>query len=180
MSIRSGSAGKDRPAIRNILVTFQFIIATGLVFVSFTVFSQLQYMRSKDKGFKTEGLLLVENVDDMKEHAETFRTLVEQQSIVISSSFCTRTPASNTLVMGTYQNPTTHKNMSIQMFPSDDKYISTLGMHLATGRNFNKNLRSDTNSLILNESAVAAPRPFQPRRHPHQRQPARHRRRKRF
>jgi putative ABC transport system permease protein len=162
LTIRSGSAGKDRPAIRNVLVTFQFIIATGLVFVSITVFSQLQFMRSKDKGFRSEGLLLVDNIDAMKDHAEAFRTLVEQQSVVISTSFCTRTPASNTLVMGTYQNPSTHKNMSIQMFPSDDRYISTLGMHLASGRNFDKNLRSDTNSLILNESAVAALGLFNP------------------
>jgi putative ABC transport system permease protein len=52
--------------------------------------------------------------------------------------------------------------MFIQEFPVDEHYISTLGLHLADGRNFSKNLLSDTNSLILNESAVAALGLFHP------------------
>ncbi len=162
LTIRSSGAGKDRPAIRNVLVTFQFAIATGLVFVSFTVFSQLKYIRTKDKGFRSEGLLVVDNIGPLKEHAEAFRQLVAQQASVVSTSFCTRTPAGSTLVMGTYTNPATNKNMSIQDFPGDDHYIATLGMRLTSGRNFNKNLLSDTNSLILNESAVAALGLFNP------------------
>jgi putative ABC transport system permease protein len=52
--------------------------------------------------------------------------------------------------------------MFIQEFPVDDHYISTLGLHLNEGRNFNKDLLSDTNSLILNESAVSALGLFHP------------------
>ncbi|HEV9035967.1 MAG TPA: ABC transporter permease [Puia sp.] len=162
LTIRSSGAGKDRPAIRNILVTFQFAIATGLVFVSFTVFSQLNFMKTKDKGFNSDGLVVIDNVGDLKDHAEAFRQLVQQQAAVVSASFCGRTPAGNSIIMGTYLNPATNKNMSIQQFPGDDQYIATLGMRLVGGRNFEKNLISDTNSLILNESAVAALGLFHP------------------
>ncbi|HVS95648.1 MAG TPA: ABC transporter permease [Puia sp.] len=162
LTVRSGSAGKDRPVIRNILVTFQFAIATGLVFVSFTVFSQLRFMKTKDKGFNSEGLVVVENIGELKDHAEAFRQMVEQQAPVVSASFCQRTPAGNSIIMGTYMNPATKKNMSIQQFPGDESYLTTMGMRLISGRNFEKSLASDTNSLILNESAVAALGLFHP------------------
>jgi putative ABC transport system permease protein len=54
------------------------------------------------------------------------------------------------------------QDMTLQTFPVDDQYISTLEMQLTNGRNFNKNLITDTNSLILNESAVAALGLFDP------------------
>ena len=162
LTIRSSSAGKDRPAIRNILVTLQFAIATGLVFVSFTVFSQLRFMKTKDKGFNSDGLVVIDNINKLNDHADAFRQMVEQQASVVCVSFCNRTPAGNSISMGTYLNPATKKNMSIQQFAGDDRYLTTLGMHLMSGRNFEKSLASDTNSLILNESAVAALGLFHP------------------
>jgi putative ABC transport system permease protein len=162
LAIRSGSTGKDRPGIRNVLVTFQFIIATGLVFVSFTVYSQLQFMKTRDKGFRTEGLIVVEQLDSLKGHAQAFQQMVEQQALVVGTSFCNRTPAGHSLMSGTIENPNTKKSMSIQEFNVDDRYVATLGMLLTGGRNFNKQLMSDTNSLILNESAVAALGLFHP------------------
>ncbi|HEY8971563.1 MAG TPA: FtsX-like permease family protein, partial [Puia sp.] len=50
----------------------------------------------------------------------------------------------------------------IQSFPVDDRFLTTMGMRLVEGRNFNRDLITDTNSLILNESAVAALGLFNP------------------
>jgi putative ABC transport system permease protein len=161
--IRStGSTGRNKPWLRNSLVTLQFIIATGLLFVTLVVYAQLQYMNKKDKGLRTDGVVMVNNIDALKDRANAFRQLVDQQSQVASTSFCVRAPAGNSVVMGSYRTATMPQNMFMQTFPVDDNYISTLGIHLADGRNFNKNLLSDTNSLILNESAVAALGLFKP------------------
>ena len=70
--------------------------------------------------------------------------------------------------------------MTIQDFPGDDRYISTLGIRLTEGRNFNKQLLSDTNALILNESAVAALGLFKPLGTIINGSAKSHRRRKRF
>ncbi len=161
--VRSTSGtGKNNPLLRNSLVTIQFAIATGLLFVSLVVFSQLQYMSKKDKGLRTEGVVMVENAGDMKDRAVAFRQLVNQQSQVASTSFCVRAPASNVVAMGAFRTATMQKNAFLQTFPVDDNYISTFGIHLMDGRNFNKDLLSDTNSLILNESAVAELGLFKP------------------
>jgi putative ABC transport system permease protein len=143
-------------------VTLQFVIATGLLFVSLVVYAQLQYMNKKDKGLRTEGIVMIDNIDALKDRADAFKQLVDQQSQVASTSFCMRAPAGNSLVVGSYRTATMPKNLFVQTFPVDDSYISTLGIRLADGRNFSKNLLSDTNSLILNESAVAALGLFKP------------------
>ena len=161
-STTTAGSGNGNAGIRNGLVTLQFVIATGLVFLSFVVYSQLLYMKNKDKGFQSDGILLVENIGDMNSRASAFQQLIAQQAQVESSSFCQRTPAGNSIVMFSYRTPTMPKDMSIQTFPVDDRYISTMGMHLVDGRDFNKHLISDTNSLILNESAVAALGLFRP------------------
>lgn len=162
LTIRSSGTGREHAGMRNILVTLQFVIATGLVFVSFIVYSQLNFMKNKDKGFVSQGLVVVDNIGELKDHAETFRQMVDQQSAVVSTSLSNRIPAGNSVSMGTYEIPKTRKTISIQEFGADDKYLNTMGMQLLNGRNFEKGLQSDTNSLILNESAVAALGLFHP------------------
>ncbi|HEV2480110.1 MAG TPA: FtsX-like permease family protein [Puia sp.] len=162
LTIRSSGTGRERAGIRNVLVTLQLAIATGLVFVSFIVYSQLHFMKEKDKGFASQGLLIINNTAELNDHAEAFRQMVARQSAVVSTSFSNRIPAGNSISMGTYEMPKTKKWLSIQNFPADEHYIDAMGMHLISGRNFERNLLSDTNSLILNESAVAALGLFNP------------------
>jgi putative ABC transport system permease protein len=155
-------SGKANGRVRSVLVIFQFMVAAGLVFVSFVIYAQLQYMKNKDKDLSTQGVLTINNLYTMGNRTPAFRQVVEQQAQVVSTSFCNRAPADNSIVMYTYKTPAMPKPMTIQTFPVDARYIQTLGIHLSSGRNFDKNLISDTNSLILNESAVAALGLFDP------------------
>lgn len=158
----TAGTGKNRPGLRNALVTIQFTIAIGLLFTSFVVFNQLKYMRTKDKGFRSQGVVLIENINALKDRADAFRLLIQEQSQTVSTSFCYRTPAGHGISMGAYRTAAMQQSLFIQNFEVDDHYISTLGLRLADGRDFNKNLLSDTNSIILNESAVAALGLFRP------------------
>jgi putative ABC transport system permease protein len=161
--VRSTSGtGRNRPILRNTLVTLQFAIAIGLLFVSFVVYSQLEYMRTKDKGFRSDGVVVIQNAGELKDRLDAFRQLIDQQSQVASTSLCSRIPAGNSIIMGSYKTSDMQQPLFIQEFPVDERYISTLGLHLDDGRNFSKGLLSDTNSLILNESAVAALGLFHP------------------
>jgi putative ABC transport system permease protein len=157
----AGRTGRSNARTRNILVLVQFSIAAALVFASFVVHSQLQYINDKDKGLRTEGVLLVDNLDGLR-NQEAFRELIQQQSQVISTSFCNRTPAGKSIAMATFRTAAMKENMTLQIFPVDDEYLTTMGIRLSEGRNFDRRLITDTNSLILNESAVAALGLFNP------------------
>ena len=51
--------GKRKQSSRNILVTFQFAISTGLIISCLVIYSQMQFVRKKDKGFDEKNLLVV-------------------------------------------------------------------------------------------------------------------------
>jgi putative ABC transport system permease protein len=163
LTLRSltSQAGKANPKVRNILVLVQFSIAAALVFASFVIYSQLQYINHKDKGLREEGVLLVDHLQNLRS-VDAFRQLIEQQSQVVSTSFCNRTPAGKSIWMATYRTATMKDVMTVQTFPVDDGYLPTMGMRLTEGRNFDRRLITDTNCLILNESAVAALGLFHP------------------
>ncbi|GGB15929.1 ABC transporter permease [Puia dinghuensis] len=168
LTVRStAGSGRNTPRLRNSLVTLQFAIAIGLLFVSLVVYSQLQYMKNKDKGFRSDGVILLQDVQalnnlDITRKFQTLRHLIDQQSQVTSTSLCAGAPTGSTLMRGSYRTAAMQKEVLLQTFPVDERYITTLGLHLTDGRNFDKNLLSDTNSLILNESAVAAMGLFKP------------------
>jgi len=141
--VRSTSGtGRNRPILRDILVTLQFAIAIGLLFVSFVVYSQLQYMKTRDKGFRSDGVVVVQNLGGINSGVNAFRELIDRQSQVTSTSLCTRTPAGNNISMGQYQTRDMTQGLFIQEFPVDDRYIPTLGLHLTDGRNFEKDQQS--------------------------------------
>lgn len=161
--VRSTSgSGRNRPLLRNSLVTLQLAIAIGLLFVSFVVYAQRQYMKNKDKGFRSDGVVVINNAGDLKDRADVFRQLIDQQPQVAATSLCDRVPAGHSISVGSVRTSTMEKPLIFQQFTVDDHYLSTLGLHLDEGRNFNKDLLSDTNSLILNESAVSALGLFHP------------------
>ncbi len=142
--------------LRSGLVVLQFAIAAGLVLSSIVVYQQLQYMQHKDMGFDTEGVMVIENAGALKEKAEAFRTLAEQQSQVERTGFSARTPTGSGVWMYTYQTPQMKESITMQTFPVDDQFLPTLGMRIAEGRNFSREMGSDSSAVIINEAAVKA------------------------
>ena len=180
--VRSTSGtGRNRPILRNTLVTLQFAIAIGLLFVSFVVYSQLQYMKTKDKGFRSDGVVVIENAGELKDRLDAFRQLIEQQSQVASTSLCSRTPAGNSIVMGSYNTSGIATALRfIQEFPVDDHYIATLGLQPCRRPELFQKSLVRYQFPYPERIRRVRPGPFPSNRRHHQRKPTRHRRRKRF
>ena len=145
---------KGNKNFRSALVVFQFTLAIGLIIATIVMYSQLNYMQHKDKGFDEEGVLVINGVGALGDKAEAFRQALAGRSEVVSTSFNSREPAGKSVWMYTYQTPGMKESLTIQTFPADEDYIPTLGMHLLQGRNFSKQLATDSNAAILNEAAV--------------------------
>ena len=145
---------KGNKNFRSALVVFQFTLAIGLIIATLVMYNQLSYMQHKDKGFDEQGVLVINGVGALGNKAEAFRQALAGRSEVVSTSFNSREPAGKSIWMYTYQTPGMKESVTIQTFPADEDYIPTLGMHLLQGRNFSKQLATDSNSAILNEAAV--------------------------
>ena len=142
--------------LRGSLVVFQFVIAISLIISSLIVFKQLNYMQEADKGFEQNGVLVIENMKDLGNNAKAFKKEIERFPQVKLTSFNDRMPAGNSIWMSTFKTPEMEKGLMVQTFPGDENYLSTLGFRLIKGRNFSKDLPSDTSAVLLNQSAVKA------------------------
>lgn len=142
------------PRSRSTLVVVQFAIAIVLIISSLVVLRQLDFLRMTDKGFDHEGVVVVDDVDDLGTQAEAFRQQIEQIPQVVSTSVAGRVPLGSGLRMYTYRTPAMSESVTIENFNADHRYVPTLGMRMVAGRNFSGDLASDSSGAILNEAAV--------------------------
>ncbi|MEO1263879.1 MAG: ABC transporter permease [Bacteroidota bacterium] len=157
VKILQGKFGlRGNARLRGGLVVFQFAIAISLLVGTTVVYRQLAYMQNMDKGFEQEGVLIVTNTKKLGSQKEAFRQEVERLPQVAATSYNDRMPGGNFLWMYTYQTPDMDNSITVQTFPADENYVGTLGLRLQAGRNFSKDIASDSTAVILNEAAVSA------------------------
>lgn len=155
--IQRGSNGVQ---LRRVLVVVQFMISVSLVAGTLIVISQLRYMQSRELGF-TNDEVFVMNVARAKpadgNAYEAFVHELKSHSLVKEVSFCNALPAvSGWRGQWAYPEGKEDANHLVEMqyIAADDKYLTTLGLTLVAGRNFDPNRKSDEEALIVNEEAV--------------------------
>ncbi len=153
-TIKGNFTAKGNKRLRGGLVSLQFCIAIALIVSSLIVYQQLRYLQTKDTGFEMEGVVVVDNVVDLGGQEEAFRQKLRTQPQLQLSSFAQRLPAGNSMWMSSYRTPEMSETVTIQTFPVDADYIPVMGMRLESGRNFDRQLATDSNSVIINEMAA--------------------------
>lgn len=152
---RTGS-GK-RSVFRSVLVVFQFAASVLLIAGTLIVFRQLQYIQQKDVGYNREQLLIIANIDKLKNRTEALKTSLLQIRGVEKATVTGFLPVNYYRTNDSFfTSPSldTKDMISMQKWMIDEDYLETMGMQLLEGRNFSKEIAADTASLILNESAA--------------------------
>jgi len=83
---------------RNILVVFQFSISIGLMICSAIIARQMNFMQTKDLGFDQQNMVTIDNLDKLKDQAESYRNELAQFSGVIKTSLHTGEPGSKAIM----------------------------------------------------------------------------------
>ncbi len=153
----SGNGSVGGGMVRNSLVVFQFCISVFLIISTLVVFQQLQYIQSKDLGFKKDQVLLIEDVHAAGNQLASFKSEVEKlgavKSVTVSGYLPTPSYRSNSSFF--QEGSQEQENaLNMQNWNVDHDYLTTLDMEIIAGRNFNKKYATDSTSIILNESAV--------------------------
>ncbi len=145
-----------RTKFRNALVLLQFTISTCLLISAGVVFSQLEFMRDKDQGLQTDNVLIVSNARLLGDQKEAFKQALLSHSGVENASYNHRIPAGTALLVKSFRTSEMEQGLPMQSFFGDYKTIPTIGFKIIEGRNFSRDLASDSAAVILNESAVKA------------------------
>lgn len=151
-----GSVGGGR--VRNTLVVFQFAISVFLIVSTMVVFQQLNYMQSKDLGFEKDQVLLISDAFFLGSKTQAFKDqLLEQanvEDVTLSNFFPTPSWRSNSSF---FEEGLREQEDAIQMqtWDVDTDYIQTLQMKVVAGRNFDRNIPTDSSAVIINEATLA-------------------------
>lgn len=148
--------------VRNVLVVVQFAISVFLIVSTLVVFQQVSFMQHKDLGFQKEQVLVIDDLDAAGNGVESLKEEIKRihqvQNISLSSYLPTPSARSATTYFpegamehGVFQ---ADNALIIEQWTIDYDYVSTLGLKIIAGRNFDKQFRTDSSALLLNETAV--------------------------
>lgn len=138
---------------RQVLTTFQFAISVMLITGTILVFSQMDYLNTKDLGFAKDQVLVLNIANSISSRYQTFQNEIEQHPDVISTA-----AGQAAIGSGTYTTTVVKEGeedeLGVRIFRTDGNFIKTYGMEIIEGRDLNTNIASDSNALIVNEAFV--------------------------
>ena len=143
--------------LRNGLVVFQFLIAVLLIIGTLVINQQMRFIQNKKLGFEREQLLILDNVETLRDKAFTLK------KELLKNSEITKATVSGYLPVPSYRSdsplcksPELREDncVSIQLWNIDEDYIPTMEMELLAGRNFSPDMPTDSNAVIINETAA--------------------------
>ena len=146
---------KRRTWLRDVLVVFQFGIATALIACTAIVYTQTQYMLDKRLGFTPEQVVVIEGAEVIGPQGEAFRQAMRALPGVVRVTNAEQVP-------GRYFNGSRFRmadaaddeSIVIEYTYASFDYVETLGLELVAGRSLSRDYATDSLAVLLNETAV--------------------------
>jgi putative ABC transport system permease protein len=153
----SETVNTRRTFFRNALVVFQFVVSTRLIISFLLVSKQLSFINNKELGLDKENIIVIPATPKLVEKLDVFKEQLAQNSNIIAVSASKRVPSDGLLDSNganiISDGNVTQVGFRIAHVRVDGNFIPTYKITILAGRNFNKNISSDS-GFILNESAV--------------------------
>ena len=141
--------------IKNVLVVFQFSISIFIILGTITLYDQLKFLQHKNLGFEKDQLLVIERTDPIKKNVKEFMRDLKKAPFIRGVSLSTSVPGRTYSTSAfTLDNSSNNRAYFLSYVYVDYDFLNTTGTKIITGRFFSKNHLSDTNAILLNETAV--------------------------
>ncbi len=153
LSSSTGSLG-----LRSSLVVFQFFISVSLITCTIIVYQQMQFIQNKKLGYNKEQLLVIANSWALGNNENIFKQQLLQDPRISNITTSGYKPAGPSFSNNTLAYPDGKENQLMRTleYHVDDKYIPTLGIEMAAGRNFSPTMPTDSFAMVINETAARA------------------------
>jgi putative ABC transport system permease protein len=150
------SRGSKNAYLRNGLVVFQFATSIVLIIGTIVIYNQTHLILNRKVGFDKDQVLLLQGTNTLGERISSFKNELLQSSQIKSISIGDYYPVEHTKRNGNTFFPEGKSkegiNIPAQKWEVDHDYIRTMGMHLLKGREFSKDLASDSQAAIINKT----------------------------
>jgi putative ABC transport system permease protein len=151
--ITQGSAGS---LFRKILVVIQFTVSVIMIICTMVVFRQLNYLKNMEQGFDQKNVIGLQLNGPMSAKYNVLKQLLRDNPN-IKSIAATDTPVGegSGKVLFNVETDQGMVQRGINYAVVDHDFIKTLGIKITTGRDFQRDMPSDTlRGVIVNETFV--------------------------
>jgi putative ABC transport system permease protein len=141
---------------RKVLVTTQFAISISLIIGTLMVFSQLNFIRKADLGFRKDRIILLKGVNQIVQNYETFReNLLKYPEIGHVTAMEDIIGASHNTRGVTIEGLAEDQQFWYPMFVVRHDFIETFDIQVVAGRAFSPDIPSDTADAIMINQTMA-------------------------
>lgn len=147
------------------LVVFQFTLSIVLIVAVFVIYKQIDYVQSKNLGFKKDNVLYFETDGRLKTRVDQALSIIREIPGVINASSIDRGflgDLSFTFGDFSWEGRDPQEVIKFQRAQINAGLLETLGIEMAAGRSFSTKFGSDTSKMIINEAGIRAMRLAQP------------------
>jgi putative ABC transport system permease protein len=151
------SAGFKGGGLRSFLVVFQFFVSILLIIGTLVIRNQLNFIQTKNLGYNRNQVLIVKNSGELNQQAKVFKQELANLPGVKNTTMTGFLPTNGWRNTRIYYKDATYdqkKSLFPQSWEIDADYIPTMDMKMAAGRNFSKEMQSDSSAIIINEAAA--------------------------
>ena len=140
--------------VRKGLVITQFVISIVLIISTIIIYRQIEHVKDRQLGYNKQNVIYFFLKGKMNEHFPTLQQSLLQTGVVENAAM------SNNRVLNvgsssgdiSWQGKTPGSQLLVSMDWITPQYFSTMGMKLASGRDFYPDITSDSSSIIINET----------------------------
>lgn len=161
ISVLKGSTDASNTSasfFRKGLVVFQFFISTGLIFGTFVVTQQLNYLQNERLGFNKEQVAII----PVREQSDQFNIKSLKEEIlripgVESATAVSGVPGISSGIhsFGVIPEDNSSDTLGVMTITSDHSFVETLQLNLLEGRDFSEAFSTDeTQAFIINQTAA--------------------------
>jgi predicted permease len=161
VSVFKGTASSTgrRSLFRKALVVFQFSIAVILMIGSLVIYSQIQFMQSKDLGYDKENLVTLPLNPNIQKNYEAFKNELLKNPNIQNVSLVAGLPTNGFEFSNSrwrWEGKDPDKDILFRANFTDFDYLETIGAKIVQGRDFSKDYSTDAQNIIINETAERA------------------------
>jgi len=153
----SEKLSSGRSLLRKVLIVLQFTVTIVILMGTIVVTRQLNFMQRKDPGFTKENLLLINRSDLLGARIDAFKEEIEQHSNVLIAANTNAIPSGSYSDNGHVMEGWDRTDIfTLATFRVSYDFDKAMGLEMASGRFFSREMPTDSSAVIINEAAVRA------------------------
>ena len=142
---------------RKVLVVTQFAVSVVLIIGTIVIFKQIQFAQDRPVGYSREGLITIETANgDLHRQFDAFRLDLLKSGVVteVAESSSPATAINNFMNGISWEGKDPAMISTFANVRVTTEFGKTVGFKFSSGRDFSRQLTTDSSSVVINEAAV--------------------------